>query len=147
MPGILFSTTNMKQEYNMTKKYLMLALILSSLLSACSSTVEQPSHEPDDKFVNDFPTQDRVEYVLQCVEKEGGLKYETLYPCICKIDKIAEKMSFAEYTEARTFTFLRRTPGEKGGVFRDPPRAKKLRQQLQEAEKYADSKCFVRMNK
>ena len=56
-------------------------------------------------------------------------------------------MSFAEYTEARTFTFLRRTPGEKGGVFRDPPQAEKLRQQLKEVEKQADSKCFVRMNK
>ena len=125
----------------------MLTLLLSSLMSACSSTVEQPSPEQDEKLVNDFPTQDRVEYVLQCVEKEGGLKYETLYPCICKIDKIAEKMSFAEYTEARTFTFLRRTPGEKGGVFRDPPQAKELRQRLKDAEKYADSNCFVRMNK
>jgi hypothetical protein len=131
----------------MTKKNLTLALILSSLMVACSSTPKQASPEQDENFVSDFPTQDRVEYVLQCVEKEGGLKYETLYPCICKIDKIAEQMSFEKYTEARTFTFLRRTPGEKGGVFRDPPQAQKLRKQLQDAEKFADSKCFVRMNK
>ena len=93
---------------------------------------------------NDFPTQARVEYVLQCMEKKGGQNYDTLYPCVCSIDKIAEKLTYDEFAEAQTFTYLRSTPGEKGAVFRDPPRAKELRNRLKEAVAFAEQSCFVK---
>ncbi|PKM34981.1 MAG: hypothetical protein CVV06_18695, partial [Gammaproteobacteria bacterium HGW-Gammaproteobacteria-10] len=76
--------------------------------------------------------------------KKGGLTYITQYGCGCKIDKIAEKMSFADYDQARTFGFMRKTPGEAGGVFRDPPEAKRLRKLMEEAEAYAEKSCFVK---
>lgn len=129
------------------QKSTFLSVSLVLLLSACAATPEQPA-APEvaaaAQPVNDFPTQDRVEYVLECVAKKGGLKYETLYPCICKIDKIAEKMQYHEFAEAKTFTYLRKTPGDQGGIFRDPPQAKELRNKLKDAEQYADSKCFVK---
>ena len=93
---------------------------------------------------NDFPTQTRVEYVLQCMEKKGGQNYDTLYPCVCSIDKIAEKLTYDEFAEAQTFSYLRSTPGEKGAVFRDPPRAKELRDRLKEAVAFAEQSCFVK---
>lgn len=120
-------------------------LVLTLLtLSGCTTTQETSMTESPAIPVNDFPTRDRVEYALGCIEKEGGLTYQTLYSCTCSIDKIAEKMPYKEYTEAKTFTFMRSTPGEKGGVFRDPPEAAKLRKKLQEAEAYAEKSCFVR---
>jgi hypothetical protein len=94
---------------------------------------------------NDYPTRDRVEYVFNCIAKHGGrLDYVTQYACGCKIDKIAEKLTFAEYEAALTFTMLRSTPGENGAVFRDPQQSKDLRARLKEAETYAESSCFVK---
>ena len=52
---------------------------------------------------NDFPTQARVEYVLRCMDANGGQNYNTLYACVCAIDKIAESFSYAEFSEAETF--------------------------------------------
>ena len=129
----------------MRNKQLIPALLAAAIIAGCTATTEKPETE-EARFVRDFPTQDRVEYVLACIEKKGGLRYETLYPCICKIDKIAEKMSYKDYAQAKTFTYLRRTPGEKGGIFRDPPQAKKLRKQLKDAEQYAEDSCVVKMN-
>ena len=93
----------------------------------------------------DFPTQARVEYVLGCMQANGGQSYDTLYSCVCAIDKIDAQYTYAEYTEAEVLTFLRSTPGERGGVFRDAApnsreRVKKLSQVLEVAEK----SCFVR---
>jgi hypothetical protein len=92
---------------------------------------------------NDFPTQARVEYVLGCMDSRGGQKYETLYSCICVIDKIAEKIAYDEYVESEVFTQLRSTPGERGGVFRDPERAGLLTQKISDITEVAEKSCFV----
>ncbi|MEE9354675.1 MAG: hypothetical protein V3U75_03715 [Methylococcaceae bacterium] len=128
----------------MLKNKLSLMLLLL-LLAGCSSQPQNgDTASPKNGLANDFPTQDRVEYVLQCMQKHGGQRYETLYPCICSADKLAEKITFTEYTEAKTFTYLRGTPGENGAVFRDPPKAKELRKKLEDAELYAAQACFVK---
>jgi hypothetical protein len=121
-------------------------VVLLALLNGCATTAPetQPAEAAPAARVNDFPTRDRVEYVLNCVAKHGGLTYITQYACGCKIDKIAEKMTFAEYEAANTFTYLRSTPGEAGGVFRDPQQSKDLRKLLKEAEEYAEKQCFVK---
>ena len=98
-------------------------------------------------FGNDFPTLARVEYVLACMYQNGNQNYDTLYQCSCSADKIAERLSFEDYSEAQTFTMLRSTPGEKGGVFRDPPQARELREALADAESYARASCFLKASK
>lgn len=90
---------------------------------------------------NDFPTQARVEYVMQCMAEHGGSNLDNMYHCVCAIDRIAAAMSFQDYSEALTFTYLFDTPGDKGGEFRDPPKSKILRDQLKSAKKSTDS-CF-----
>ncbi len=130
------------------KTTLLMALLTVSALLGCASTPEQTETdktvaEPVIK-INDFPTRDRVEYVLNCVAQHGGLTFITQYACGCKIDKIAEKMSFADYEAARTFSLLKSTPGDAGAVFRDPKQSKDLRKQLKEAEAWAEKQCFVK---
>ncbi|PPD43640.1 MAG: hypothetical protein CTY16_13170 [Methylobacter sp.] len=125
-----------------------LSIALITITTGCSTTPEQPS-APAGPVVektpgNDFPTRDRVEYVLNCVAQHGGLSYINQYACGCKIDKIAEKLTFSEYEAAKTFSYLKGTPGESGGVFRDPKQSKDLRAQLKEAEAYAEKSCFVK---
>ncbi len=128
-------------------KIIILVTCFIVLLSGCSSTAEKKVEKESDKeetvFVNDYPTRDRVEYVMECIAKHGGLSFINQYACGCKIDKIAEKLSFKEYESAKTFSLLKKTPGENGAAFRDPKHAKTLRTQLKEADKHAESQCFV----
>ena len=127
-----------------TKIFSLSAIILASLLSTgCSSTPEKVESETLVK-INDYPTRDRVEFVFNCIAKHGGKNdYVSQYACGCKIDKIAEKLSFAEFEAATTFSMLRSTPGENGAAFRDPQHAKTLRKRLKEADAYAEKMCFV----
>ena len=99
---------------------------------------------PSLSLANDFPTQARVEFVLGCMNEQGGQTYDTLYPCVCLIDKIAAEMSYEEFAEAQVFSQLRSTPGERGGVFRDPDRARTLTDKLEAAIERGRAACFVR---
>ena len=95
-------------------------------------------------YLNEYPTRDRVKYVFDCVAKHGGLNYINQYACGCKIDKIAEQMSFSDFEAASTFGYLRKTPGENGSVFRDPEQAKSLRTRIKEVEILAEKTCFIK---
>lgn len=119
--------------------------LLVCFVSACAISQKQGEDECEPIIVkNDYPTRDRVEYVMNCIAQHGGLTYITQYACGCKIDKIAEKLTFEEYDAAKTFSFLKSTAGESGGVFRDPRQSKDLREKLKEAEAFAESGCFVK---
>ena len=93
---------------------------------------------------NDFPTQARVEFVLSCMDQRGGQSYNSLYPCVCVIDKIASRMPHREYTAAETLSFLYATPGERGGFFRDAaPRSRKRIKAFRALREEAEAACFV----
>jgi hypothetical protein len=77
------------------------------------------------------------------MDSHGGQKYENLYSCICVIDKIAENIAYDEYVEAEVFAQLRSTPGERGGVFRDPDRASFLTQKISDITEVAGKACFL----
>ncbi|MCK9395785.1 MAG: hypothetical protein M0Q44_09365 [Methylobacter sp.] len=121
----------------------ILSLALVAVISGCATTPEKPA-EPA-PFVSDYPTRDRVEYVLNCVAQHGGLTYISQYACGCKIDKIAEKLNFAEYEAAKTFTYLTKgQTGDAAAAMRDPTQSKDLRKRLKDAEQEAEKSCFVK---
>ncbi|MFA6164433.1 MAG: hypothetical protein WC685_13510 [Methylobacter sp.] len=133
------------RESSMKNKYTLsiLSFCLCATITGCTTTPEKT--EDAQAFVSDYPTRDRVEYVLNCVGQHGGLTFITQYACGCKIDKIAEKLSFNEYEAAKTFTYLSKgQTGDAGAVFRDPTQSKDLRKKLKEAEEYAEKSCFVK---
>ena len=99
---------------------------------------------PSLSAANDFPTQARVEFVLGCMNAQGQQTYDTLYRCVCLIDSIAADMSYAEFAEAQVFSQLRSTPGERGGVFRDPDQARILTEKLDAATERGRAACNVR---
>lgn len=140
----LFIVTKPSPKRLTMNKNLPLAVFLLLLLGGCASS---PTMTETSKRINDYPTRDRIEYVFNCIAKHGGLDgnkaYINQYACGCKIDKIAQRLSFSEFESATTFSYLRKTPGEKGAVFRDPKQAKALRARLEEAEKFAEARCFV----
>ena len=105
---------------------------------------EASTQETLPRTTNDFPTQARVEYVSQCMAEHGGTNLDNMYHCVCAVDKIASLMSFQDYSEALTFTYMFDTPGDKGGEFRDPPKSKVLRDKLKNAKREAEV-CFPAM--
>ncbi len=123
----------------------LITLSLATLITACATTKEAiPQVVETNPYINQYPTRDRVDYVLNCIAKHGGLTYISQYACGCKIDKIAEKLTFEEFEAATTFGYMRKTPGENGGAFRDPKQSKNLKKRLLEAETYAEKMCFVK---
>lgn len=133
-------------------KNTLLITAFLALLSGCATTQENATTADGNAaeasatavLPNDYPTRDRVDYVLECVAKHGGLSYINQYACGCKIDKIAEQLSFADYESARTFVQMQKTPGENGAPFRDPKQSKDMRTKLKEAEANAEKLCFVK---
>jgi hypothetical protein len=140
------------------KNNYLLSLLTAALVMTLSGNALAAKHTKKSKkaataspapLINDYPTRDRVEYVLNCIaQKDGNLSkmnYVTQYACGCKIDKIAEKLSFADYEAAKTFSYLGKgQTGDAGGVFRDPAQAKDLKTRIKEAEDYAQHSCFVK---
>ncbi|MDD5229366.1 MAG: hypothetical protein PHN45_04975 [Methylococcales bacterium] len=127
-------------------KPLFLTASLLLIITGCTSNPEKEVEATVAPIVltNDYPTRDRVEYVLNCVAQHGGLNYINQYACGCKLDKIAEKLTFNDFEAAKTITYLKSTPGDNGAIFRDPKQSKELRKQLKEIEESAEKSCFVK---
>ena len=95
----------------------------------------------------DFPTLARVEYVIGCMHDHGGENYDTMYACVCAVDYLRSQFSYDEYSQALTFRMLRGTPGETGGVFRDPAKSGVLRDKLDAADEAIANRCFLKTAK
>jgi len=89
---------------------------------------------------HDYPTVARVEYVNDCIGKNGG-KLAALYQCSCAIDRIANELAYDDYVEASTFAKYAALPGEAGGIFRDSERARKLAKSFRDLEANALRGC------
>jgi hypothetical protein len=124
----------------------LLTFFIFLIMVGCDTPEKQPDIENPKTTINylsEYPTRDRVKYVLDCIAKHDGLTYITQYACGCKIDKIAGELTFADFEAASTFGYLRKTPGENGSAFRDPQQSKTLRKRLQSAEDMAEKSCFI----
>ena len=129
---------------------LLILILASAFLAACASAPKQQAAPPATQAssppaappANDFPTLTRVEYVLSCMQEKGGRNYDNLYHCVCAVDKIAAKMSHEEFMQAQTFETNKNLAGERGGVFRDPPQSKVLRDKLKAVNDEAVAACF-----
>jgi hypothetical protein len=98
---------------------------------------------PVASYANNFPTTDRVEYVLECMKNNGG-KQEYLYKCSCAIDRIAQQLPYEEYVEASTALRYQSLGGERGAVFRDPDDVKKIAKKYKTIQSDANKACHLR---
>jgi|SRR5689334_18647338 hypothetical protein len=90
----------------------------------------------------DYPTVDRVEFVLECMHRNEG-KQEFLYKCSCVIDELAQKYSYDEFVEASTAARYQTLGGERGGEFRDPPKTRESAKRYLQARSEAMKHCAV----
>ena len=90
-----------------------------------ANTATAPAH--------DYPTVARVEYVNDCIGKNGG-KLAALYQCSCAIDRIANALPYDDYVEASTYAKYATLPGQAGGIFRDSEHGRQLAKSFRELE-------------
>ena len=63
---------------------------------------------------NDFPTADRVEFVLECMRDHKGVEFELLNKCSCTIDRLAALYKYDDFVEAQTMAKAVTIAGERG---------------------------------
>lgn len=90
---------------------------------------------------HDFPTQDRVEYVFDCMRVHGGENYDNLYKCSCSIDYIASKMTYDDFVTADTFERAAHAMGEREEVLREGVAADASRGNYQSIKAQAGKHC------
>jgi hypothetical protein len=109
---------------------------ISILASLCGHAATAQGVPP----TNNYPTTARVEFVNDCIARNGG-KLSQLYQCSCVIDDIANTLTYDEFVEAGTFSRYATLPGEGGGIFRDSDEAKAKAKRYREIEKNAYRAC------
>ena len=91
---------------------------------------------------HDYPTVARVEYVNDCIGKNGG-KLAALYQCSCAIDRIANALAYDDYVEASTYAKYATLPGEGGGIFRDSEHARQMAKSFRDLEASSLRSCGI----
>jgi len=92
---------------------------------------------------NDFPTVERVEFVLECMRDHKGGEFELLNKCSCAIDRLAEKYKHDDFVEAQTMAKAVTIAGERGSAMRDNEDAQKAARQYRADVKDAAKACFL----
>lgn len=69
-------------------------------------------------MANDFPTTERVSFVLECMREHPGAEFEMSSKCSCAVDAVASEISFDEYRTMHTAALANSISGERGGYYR-----------------------------
>lgn len=91
---------------------------------------------------NDYPTADRVQYVLECMYRNGGSSVY-VYKCSCAIDSIAQKLTYDEWIDSSTIARYQTMPGEGMGLFRDGPEERAAAKRYRDVDADAKKLCGV----
>jgi hypothetical protein len=92
---------------------------------------------------NDFPTQARVEFVLDCMRDNQERAQEALYKCSCAIDAIAGKVKYDTWVDLSTVSKATTIAGERGGAMRDMKDGRKMMATFREIQENARKGCFL----
>ena len=93
-----------------------------------------------------YPTSARVEYVQECMQK-NGVEIANLYKCSCAIDWIAKQAKYDDFVEWGTYARNASLAGERGGVFRDTDEAKDEAKHYRDLESGAYAACGIQARK
>lgn len=112
-------------------------MMLRATLAALALAAAAPA-----AMANDFPTADRMQYVLECMYRNGGSSVY-VYKCSCVIDEIANKYKYDEWIDISTIARYQTLPGEGGGMFRDTQENRDISKRYREVEADANKRCGV----
>jgi hypothetical protein len=91
-----------------------------------------------------YPTLDRVNYVLDCMDRHGGQSIDNLVSCSCELDKVAAKLSYEGFIDANVYMQNKDIPGDKGAMMRDAQFAIDNYETLMDVRTDAEKSCFIR---
>jgi hypothetical protein len=98
------------------------------------SATAVPAFEP-----NDFPTEARVEYVIGCMNANGGMA--SLKQCSCVVDVIASLIEYQDYTRVKSLLAAVREKKRRPETLR-AKRNMLLVKTMQQADIEAEVRCF-----
>ncbi|MFO1318727.1 MAG: hypothetical protein U1F52_03850 [Burkholderiales bacterium] len=93
---------------------------------------------------NDFPTSERVEFVLECMRDHPGPEFEMVHKCACALDAIAETLTYDQYVAASTVSKAVTIAGERGGALRDNEKAQDEARAYRSLYREARKRCMFR---
>ncbi len=91
---------------------------------------------------HDYPTYERVEFVLDCMQRNGGA-YALIYQCSCAIDKLAEQFTIDEFVEMQTSVNASDMSGQRGGELRGNPQIHQSTNRYRESVLAAGRSCGI----
>lgn len=115
-------------------------------LIAATALCQADTPPQDDRAGHDYPTSARVEYVQECMLRNGG-KLSDLYKCSCAIDRIANELVYDDFVEWGTYARNASLAGERGGVFRDSDQARENAKRYRALEAEAYKSCGLQVPK
>jgi hypothetical protein len=112
--------------------------VLSLWLS--SAAAQAPAHP---KY--DYPTAARADFVIGCL-MDHEFKHEFLESCACKIDVIANQLTYEDFDAANTILGVQRNGGmgRANVLFRDTPVAHSEMAKFHSAQAEADRMCVAK---
>ena len=123
----------------MNIKHPLLCLLLAMLLFAMPTTTAQ--QKPKAKM-NNYPTLDRVQYVLECAQNyPGKVHQEMIYKCSCAIDEIAKQLSYDDFVNDWTASKAVTIAGDRGAI-REHQMVKGMVKQYKDVQATAEKNCL-----
>ena len=95
---------------------------------------------------NDFPTVDRVNYVMECMRTHPGPNYEMVNKCSCALDARAKDVSHDDYLQMSTATNANSIGGERGNTIRDTEMLQGKIKRCRELQARAKKGCFINLD-
>jgi len=93
---------------------------------------------------HDFPTNERVQFVLECMREHPGPEFEMVQKCSCALDRIAEQLSFDDFITASTLAKAASIAGERGGALRNNESAQADASRYRDLYDSVRTKCMFR---
>jgi hypothetical protein len=92
-------------------------IIATLILAVSASTFAAKPKAKSIPKVNNYPTLDRVQYVLECVQNyPDKVHQEMIYKCSCAIDEIAKQIGYDDFINDWTSSKAITIAGDRGAI-------------------------------
>ena len=118
-------------------RVLVVAVVLafSATAFAAKTKVAKPK-------ANNYPTLDRVQYVLECVQNyPDKVHQEMVYKCSCAIDEIAKQISYDDFINDWTSSKAITIAGDRGAI-REHQMVKGMVKEFNDVQGSAQKTCL-----
>lgn len=91
----------------------------------------------------DYPTAERVNYVMACMRDNPGPHYEMVNKCSCAIDALARDVSLDDFVAMSTAANANTIGGERGSYIRDSEALQAQIRKFRDLQAVAKKGCFI----